>query len=264
MPLSKPFSFLKKKSGIGAAGGKPSLIARVGRYKKQIFKYGGGGLLLVAAGFLLGGYFGGVVFDRGVPVRISKVAEINKLLQKVSRHIVINQSEDPTVASVQKPDVLRGQNPIFYKDVQAGDRLIVWSDRAILYSPKRDLVLAAMVSLVPPAPTASSTAAAPSPAAPKSAEVKSFSIEIRNGTGKAGAAKTLGDRLKANGFNVASTTSATKTFTDTTVVMISAAAKKATDADTLLPVTGGKFGDLPPGEKASTADILIILGTDQA
>ncbi len=214
------------------------------------------GSLLI--GIVLGAAFGDRLLDRGIPVRVSNVPEINRLIEKVSRHIVVSASENPTVATVQSPDLLRQQNPVFYKDVETGDRLIVWSDRAVLYSTKRDLILAAIVTPTQPAggPTAqqAGTNAAPLPA--------DFSFEVRNGTGKPGSAKWLGDRLTEAKFTVKAVGDAAKTYPTTQVIFLTDRAKKI-DPQQLLPLTGGAVGTLPSGEKASSADVLIILGTDQ-
>ncbi|MDP3793433.1 MAG: hypothetical protein Q8R07_01635, partial [Candidatus Uhrbacteria bacterium] len=82
--------------------------------------------------------------------------DVQSLVNQVARHTVVKQGELPAVAIVADVPFLQSQNPIFYKDVQQGDRLLVWSDRAILYSPSRDLILA-MVSAPAAPPTSTST-----------------------------------------------------------------------------------------------------------
>lgn len=253
MKLQNPISFLKSKKAALSGRSRASFGLRY--------------LILVSAaclvvGVALGAAFGDRILHRGVPVRVSKVPEINDLLRKVSRHIAIDPSEDPTVATVQQADLLRQQNPAFYRDVQNGDRLIVWSDRAVLYSPSRDLVLSAMVVPTTAEGSASGTPAAAVAPAP-GPSVKELNYEIRNGTGKVGATKALVDKLKQNGYPTATVANAAKTYLTTTIVKLTDKAKSASDADVLPALVGGSFGELPAGEKASKADILIILGTDQ-
>ncbi|MBP9748867.1 hypothetical protein KBD18_01550, partial [Patescibacteria group bacterium] len=81
-------------------------------------------------GMAIGVFFGPRLLRHSIPITISKVRDINRLLENVRAHIVINTAEDPTVATVENAETLRQQNPLFYKDVQTGDKLIVWSDRA--------------------------------------------------------------------------------------------------------------------------------------
>lgn len=213
-------------------------------------------LLVIATGLgvVVGVYGGAYFFRRGIPVTVSKVPAINRLLERVRTHIIINTSEDPTVATVENAETLRQQNPVFYKDVQAGDKLIVWTDRAVLYSPKRDLVLAAIVAPDIRAATGGGTAAAP--------DVKSLTVEVRNGTGTPGATKWLTDRLKESGYAVTATKSTKKVYKSTLTIRGSAKAANV-PLDTFVSLAGGALGDLPADEAPTTADLLVILGTDQ-
>ncbi len=62
------------------------------------------------------------------------------ILARVRRHITIPEGIQPTVAEIIDIDALRAKNP-FYDQAQKGDYLIVTTDRAILYSPSRDVIL---------------------------------------------------------------------------------------------------------------------------
>ncbi|MEK7655417.1 MAG: hypothetical protein AAB386_01935 [Patescibacteria group bacterium] len=65
------------------------------------------------------------------------------LLDRVSKHILITREPAPIITTLDNADELRQSNPAFYKDVQNGDTLLLWKDKAVLYSSKRDIVLAA-------------------------------------------------------------------------------------------------------------------------
>jgi hypothetical protein len=55
-----------------------------------------------------------------------------KLVDRVSQIILVPEG-DPTVANIVDVDALRKQNPDFYKDAQNGDRLLLYSTKAIIY-----------------------------------------------------------------------------------------------------------------------------------
>ena len=75
-------------------------------------------------------------------------------LGRVSRHILITKDPAPIITTLDNADELRQNNPAFYKDAQNGDILLLWRDKAIVYSPKRDLVLAAtLIAPVDPTPS---------------------------------------------------------------------------------------------------------------
>lgn len=222
-------------------------------------------MVCLLAGLLIGAFFGEDLMGSGMPVRVSGIREINRLLQKVSRHFAINVSEDPTVATVRDADLLRRENQSFYRDVENGDRLILWSDRAVLYSTRRDIVLSATVlptEVVDNRSVASGTTGAAFSAGGQSA--KELNYEIRNGTGRVGATKTLIERLYSSGYASASVSNAAKTYPQTVIVKLTDRANAAKDSGQLLPLIGGAFGELPSGEKSSKADILVILGVDQS
>lgn len=65
------------------------------------------------------------------------------LIEKVSAHIFL-PSGNVQVETVVKPEELRQANPIFYQWVRAGDQILEYSDRAILYDPMVDKVLDVM------------------------------------------------------------------------------------------------------------------------
>lgn len=62
------------------------------------------------------------------------------LIEKVFKHILL-PSGDVRVETVNKPELLRKINPIFYQFAKEGDNILIFADRAILYDPKVDKVL---------------------------------------------------------------------------------------------------------------------------
>lgn len=65
---------------------------------------------------------------------------VEAIIQTVFKHIYL-PSGDVQVQTVVKPDELRKVNPVFYEFAREGDRVLVYSDRAILYNPFVDKVL---------------------------------------------------------------------------------------------------------------------------
>jgi len=62
------------------------------------------------------------------------------LIEKVFKHVFL-PSGDVRVETVNKPELLREINPIFYQFVKKGDQILIFTDRAILYDPAADKVL---------------------------------------------------------------------------------------------------------------------------
>ena len=65
---------------------------------------------------------------------------IAELVQTVFKHIFL-PSGNVQVATVVKADDLRQANPVFYQFAKEGDKVLIYSDRAILYDPVADKVL---------------------------------------------------------------------------------------------------------------------------
>lgn len=66
--------------------------------------------------------------------------KVKAIIDKVFKHIFL-PTGNVQIETVAKPDELRRINPIFYQWAKAGDQLLVYSDRAILYDPVADQVL---------------------------------------------------------------------------------------------------------------------------
>lgn len=77
------------------------------------------------------------------------------VLDRVSKHILITRDPAPSITILDNAEELRGSNPAFYKDAQNGDTLLLWRDKAVLYSSKLDRIVAA--TLIAPYEPSSST-----------------------------------------------------------------------------------------------------------
>ncbi len=86
---------------------------------------------------------------RQVSVRLEQVQAQNtaqnkelvkQVLVKVRKHFVLPLDPEPTVATIVDVEKLRGRN-VFYQKAENGYHLILTTDRAILYDPKRDMIV---------------------------------------------------------------------------------------------------------------------------
>ncbi len=201
------------------------------------------------------------------PSTVQIPSDVNALIAKVALHILVQKDERPSVATVQDPEVLKKQNPLFYKDVQVGDRLLIWSDKAVLYSPSRDILLS-VVSLnlqqnVVAESRASSTSTSPVVAASSSSTTpeEAATIEVRNGSGRAGRAKSFTQKLIAAGLNVIPPRDAYEEIVSTIIVKRTSA-KFPRTLQILQSLTSARIAPLPDSEAALQSDFLVILGAD--
>ncbi len=68
--------------------------------------------------------------------------EMDILLKKVGKLIVLPSDEQPTVATVTNADALKAEQP-FYKDAQNGDKVIIYvqSRKAIIYNEEKGILV---------------------------------------------------------------------------------------------------------------------------
>lgn len=185
--------------------------------------------------------------------------EVAAVIDRVRELVAVSTEEMPTVATVQDISVLRPQNPMLYRDAQNGDKLLVWSDKVVVFSAAKDRVLVAMPINI--GPETSQTAPSDARVAAASAvEEPRITIEVRNGTPTPGVARTLSEKLKSDGFQMLAPGDANnKTYTST--VIYNATGKTIPKTlEKLVAETGGTVVNTLPGEGASKADLLIIVG----
>lgn len=205
--------------------------------------------------------------------RLKSGASTEVLVAKVAKHIIVKTDEKPTVATVQDPEALKKTNPFFYEQAQAGDRLLVWSDKAVLYSESKDRILSVLpIQLLSAVASGGQPQPAPAPA-PESAEATTtaaetvqsepVTIEIRNGTLTPGLAGNLAEKLKAADIEtVLKPRDASKK--DYAKTIISKVSDKEMDSaiQAILGVVNAETVDLPSQESGVKGDILIIVGDD--
>ena len=179
--------------------------------------------------------------------------EVRDLVAQVAKHIMVKTEENPTIATVEDPDALRVQNAIFYQDAKKGDRLFIWTDKAVLYSPETDRILSVLPINYPASPATTQTT---------KPDLSASTVEIRNGSGIAGLGKSFGENIKQMGINMSVTGNAkVPTYGHTIIV------KRSDDVqnellELLASLTKGTVVELPAGESAPKGDVLVIVGAD--
>ncbi len=180
---------------------------------------------------------------------------IDEVIEQVRKHIILPQTETPTLATIEDAAALAKEQP-FFTDAKNGDKILIYSDRAFIYSPERDLLVnvgpvyfqnqegAAAGETTPPAEEA--------PQAPK------INLDIRNGSQTQGSAQNLANNLAAQGgYNISSVINAVnKDYSGVTLVNLGG--KDVSTLESALGVTA--VSALPEGEAASQADVVIIVG----
>jgi len=100
------------------------------------------GILLVV---LIGGGAGYLVFNRlsegdilgqvDDPEYIEDIQQkqVEEILEELGSILLLNEEEEPTIATVLDVEELRAQNEEFYVNAKQGDLLVIYSDRAIIF-----------------------------------------------------------------------------------------------------------------------------------
>lgn len=103
--------------------------------------------------FLLGGGAGYLVYNQLVekdvlgkassPEFVSEIQQkqVDAILKDLNKLILITEEEEPTVATILDVEVLRQDNPEFYKNAQDGDILIIYSQRAIIFRRDKNMIV---------------------------------------------------------------------------------------------------------------------------
>ncbi|MCA9324103.1 hypothetical protein KC992_03285 [Candidatus Saccharibacteria bacterium] len=67
--------------------------------------------------------------------------ETQEVVASLSAQLLIEGDAKPTVARVENPDVLKKANQDFYKNVQTGDYLVLYPQRAIIYRKEEKKII---------------------------------------------------------------------------------------------------------------------------
>ena len=124
-----------------------------------------GGVLAILAVVAIGAavYFYSQLSQlRADPQKIAQ-EEVKSLVVKVGKLIVLPEGEEPTVATVTDPELLKDQP--FFANAKTGDKVLIYTNarKAVLYNPEENKIIEV-------APVSIGAAAAPAPAVTPPAE----------------------------------------------------------------------------------------------
>ena len=194
-----------------------------------------------------------------VTVESNENISLEETVNRIGKHFVFNPKEKPVMLMVTEPEKMREANPWFYEHASVGDRVLLWSDQAVLYSVSQDRVLQVLPLNVPTS-TLSTLLESQSPKETPSsvATTTILSVEIRNATGKAGEGKKAMSLVDATKYSISTVTDAKNVLEISTVVSSSSIdqARIKSFADQF----HATIGSLPVGEQESKADILLFIG----
>jgi hypothetical protein len=160
--------------------------------------------------------------------------EMDALLAKVEAHILLPEDEEPLIATILDVESLKADQP-FYKNAENEDQLLLYEDRAIIYSPKKDKVINV---------------------GPVNIQSPDLNIDVRNGSKTPGVAGTMAEQLKERGYNVNSVGDTPKDYNG--IILVKLTDKDVSSLEAALGVKA--IEQLPEGEVQSTADALILVG----
>ena len=186
---------------------------------------------------------------------------LEETVKRIATHMVVNPKEVPVMLMVTDPEKMREANPWFYGHASVGDRVLLWTDQAVLYSFSKDRVLQVLPLNVPTStlsqllesatPQTSST-----PTSTASATTtRMISVEIRNASGQPGAAKLAAKKLDPTQFQIVSVGDARRIQKTTLVV-----AAPSVDTSSLLSIFHATTGTTPIGEAETKADAIVFVG----
>lgn len=204
-----------------------------------------------------------------------KEDESKKIIEEVSKIMVLPQNETPTVATVNDVEKLRATQP-FFQLAKNGDKVLVYTNRAILYDPiAKKIVDVSRLSQSTASPTLNNAPAGASPIPTPSpiptsvptpqSITTSYKFAIYNGTKTVGLTKTFEtDTLKTKLPTAVVVKKADAKGDYTKSLIIDISGTKNTEVEQIANTLGLENAILP--EKETTplgADFLIILGTDK-
>lgn len=169
------------------------------------------------------------------------------LAEKVARHVQV-PAGDPKITTVSDAESLKKSQPV-YASVQNGDIVLTYSTVEVVYNSQTDRVLY-IRSL-----NSSSTAVS---GTENRAVQGILALDIRNGSGVVGAAARTAETFKGvSSYQVKNIANAAKNTYNTTI-LINITGKDVSGLEKQFSTTAMK--ELPVGEAASSADVVIIVG----
>lgn len=227
------------------------------------------GILLIALIIVLaGGYW--YVQNRSMQgISELDATQVAKLVEVVGKHVVLPEPLDVSqvqVAAVQDAEQLMKVSQ-FFKDAQNGDQLLIFPTKLVLFRPSQNKIvnISAPSGIQEnaeniPSVVASNTSTTTGTQVNPKVVSRILTVEIRNGSGKAGLAGTIKTKFGAfPQLEISKTGNAVKDSYQNTII-VNKEGFAFPDMSSVLKATTQTT--LPEDETETKADILIILGKD--
>mgnify|MGYP006286294139 CR=1 FL=1 len=200
-------------------------------------------ILIIGGAYWLYNRESTVTTSTGEEVKIS--AEDRRDLKALRKLYELPDDVVPIMARVTDPDALRAEQPGFFEKAQAGDRVAVFKDMAILYDPKEPIIRHVG-------------------AVDFDENAGKVSFAVYNGSTVNDAEKAFAQTI-AGTFKDAVVTSGAKAITTYPKTLVIDLVGNNTEIQRIAQALGGQVSALPAGEKApENAVVLVIVGQDYA
>lgn len=168
--------------------------------------------------------------------------EVDQLLEEVSKLMILPEDQgEPMIATIKDVELLKKNEP-FYVNAQNGDKLIIYQDRAIIYSPARHKI----VNVGPVYLQSDDNQEAV------------LRLDVRNGSRTTGLASQKAEELgQLREFEIADIKTAVNTDYEG-IILVNLSGKNVSALENILGVKA--VTTLPAGEQPSSADVIVILG----
>jgi len=220
-------------------------------------------VLLIVAGFIGFLYYKEKTSEPKNPVEVAN-EEVERIKNLVSKHIILPE-EEPAIATIVDIEALKKDNPEFYKNAQNDDKVLIFSQKAIIYRPSQDILInVAPVIQQPDQIEKQQEESSTSESQSQVQSITSADIEIRNGSYTNGAGSDAQELIEQNFDNIniikVENASASNYSGNTLYVLTD-----QKDMSTFLTDLANAFNaeisiDFPSNESNSTADAVLILG----
>lgn len=196
--------------------------------------------------------------------------ELASAVATVGELMILPEGDEPVLATVTDAEALIKQQAFFTGAVN-GDQLLLFprSLKAIIYSPSRNKIInAGPIEQSPSSASDGATAGKPSSALEGATAGKqdSLTVEVRNGSGIAGMASEVARSIATlEGFTASARDAISNDYARTVIVATKNTDEARAGANSLASALGAAVIEaLPAAEKSSSADIVLILGSDNA
>ncbi len=188
--------------------------------------------------------------------------EVQELVKKVGKLIVLPADEEPSVATIVDAELL-AKEQVFYQNASSGDKILIYvqAKKALIYNPEKNILVNVGPIYLEDNPGGQTSELPTEEGVLPVAET--ITVEVRNGSDVPGAASALVSKLVDNeSFSfLQAVNSSREDYEGTTIVDLTNGSKN----DLLSELKGSidnavVVNDLPEGEANTLADVVVIVG----